>query len=283
MEKKISLISYIIVIFTVILCYSLFFDFDTYFLSTEESLAKISYDEITNEDVKIINDQIDYYQEYYNVTINLIDDINLNSGSYDIDLVYNNYTVTETLNSLGNYFKVFNQEFFNRFYENNMNGLNIYLANDISSNDDYGNNADIVGLFFVQDNKYIIILDVTSNESVVKIAFHETMHAIEEYLNLNNIYFSNWNSLNYYGFTYPNNYSSNYFGDVLGNNVNRNNIYFVDNYARSSVVEDRARIFEYICLGYDFSGYPRLNEKANYLKNIIFSYLPELSYSKYIG
>ena len=283
MEKKISLISYIIVIFTVILCYSLFFDFDTYFLSTEESLAKISYDEITNEDVKIINDQIDYYQEYYNVTINLIDDINLNSGSYDIDLVYNNYTVTETLNSLGNYFKVFNQEFFNRFYENNMNGLNIYLATHIDNGSNYGENTDIVGLFFKQDNKYIIVIDVTSNESLAKIAYHETMHAIEEYLRLNNVYFRDWDSLNPYGFNYSGSYSTGTYNDVLGNNTNHNNIYFLDNYARSSAVEDRARMFEFVCLGNDFSRFPRLYEKANYLKKIIFKYFPELSYSKYIG
>ena len=58
---------------------------------------------------------------------------------------------------------------------------------------------------------------------------------------------------------------------------------FLDNYARSSAVEDRARMFEFICLGNDFSRFPRLYEKANYIKEIIFKYFPELSYSKYIG
>ena len=184
---------------------------------------------------------------------------------------------------MGDYFKVFNKDFFDRFYENNMNGLNIYLASNIDNGNNYGQNTDIVGLFFRQDNKYIIVIDATSNESLVKIAFHETMHAIEEYLSQNNIYFSNWNSLNPYNFNYSNSLSTNSYSDVLGYNKNYNEIYFLDNYARSSAIEDRARMFEFMCLGNDFSKSPRLYEKASYLKEVIFKYFPELSYSKYIG
>ena len=141
----------------------------------------------------------------------------------------------------------------------------------------------VVGLFFKQNNSYIIVIDINSNESLAKIAFHETMHAIEEYLRINNVYFRNWDSLNPYGFSYSGSYSTDAYSDVLGNNTNRNNVYFLDNYARSSAVEDRARMFEFICLGNDFSRFPRLYEKANYLKEVIFKYFPELSYSKYLG
>ena len=284
MERKVHLISYIVVTITVILCYSIYIGFDTNTLSENtNSVARISYDEIISEEAKLIDSQVEYYQDYYNVTINLIDDIKLTDSNYDIDLVNNNYTITTALDYLGDYFKVFNKEFFNRFYENNMNGLNIYLATHIDNGSNYGENTDIVGLFFKQDNKYIIVIDVTSNESLAKIAYHETMHAIEEYLRLNNVYFRDWDSLNPYGFNYSGSYSTGTYNDVLGNNTNHNNIYFLDNYARSSAVEDRARMFEFVCLGNDFSRFPRLYEKANYIKEIIFKYFPELSYSKYIG
>ena len=284
MERKIHLISYIVVTITVILCYTIYIGFDSNsFDEYINPVARISYYDTISDDVKLINDQINYYQDYYNVTINLIDDIKLTDSSYDIDLVNNNYIISNSLDYLGDYFKVFNKKFFNRFYENNMNGLNIYLASSIDNDYDYGKNTDIVGLFFKQDNKYIIVIDVTSNESLAKIAFHETMHAIEEYLSMNNVYFRNWNSLNPDNFNYSDSYNISFYSDVLGNNKNRNEIYFLDNYARSSAIEDRARMFEFMCLGNDFSRFPRLYEKASYLKEVIFKYFPELSYSKYIG
>lgn len=284
MERKIHLISYIVVTITVILCYTIYIGFDSNsFDKYINPVARISYDDTISDDVKLINDQINYYQDYYNVTINLIDDIKLTDSSYDIDLVNNNYIISNSLDYLGDYFKVFNKKFFNRFYENNMNGLNIYLASSIDNDYDYGKNTDIVGLFFKQDNKYIIVIDVTSNESLAKISFHETMHAIEEYLSMNNVYFRNWNSLNPDNFNYSDSYNISFYSDVLGNNKNRNEIYFLDNYARSSAIEDRARMFEFMCLGNDFSRFPRLYEKASYLKEVIFKYFPELSYSKYIG
>lgn len=284
LERKVHLISYIVVTITVILCYSIYIGFDTNTLSENtNSVARISYDEIISEEAKLIDSQVEYYQDYYNVTINLIDDIKLTDSNYDIDLVNNNYTISTALDYLGDYFRVFNKEFFNRFYENDMNGLNIYLASNIDSTTNFGNNAEIVGLFYKQDNKYIIVIDATSEESLAKIAFHETMHAIEEYLRINNVYFRDWNSLNPYSFNYSNTLSTDLYSDVMGNNSNRNEIYFLDNYARSSASEDRARMFEFICLGNDFSRFPRLYEKANYLKDIVFKYFPELSYSKYIG
>lgn len=285
MERKVHLISYIVVSITVILCYAIYIGFDTSysFSEPENSVARISYEEAISEDVKLIQDQINYYQDYYNVVINLVDDINLSDSTYDIDLVNSNYSTIEALDLLGDYFKVFDKDFFNRFYENNMNGLKIYLASDIDKSGNSYGNSEIVGLFFKQNNSYIIVIDINSNESLAKIAFHETMHAIEEYLRLNNVYFRNWDSLNPYGFSYSGSYSTDAYSDVLGNNTNRNNVYFLDNYARSSAVEDRARMFEFICLGNDFSRFPRLYEKANYLKEVIFKYFPELSYSKYLG
>lgn len=278
MERKVYLVSYFIIIFITIACYSFFIGFNQVENNVNNNITTITYEDVYSEEAKLIDDQIDYYEENYNVTISLYEDIKLSETMYDIDLLYNNYEISEALDLLGDYFKVFNKEFFNIFYENNMNGIKIYLANDINKiGNNYINDALVVGLFFKYDNYYIMIIDANSSDPIAKIAFHETMHAIEEYFNMKNIKFSNWNNYNPTYFKYTNNISNSKYADVLGNNKNRDNVYFIDNYARSSADEDRARIFEFLCLGEDFNRYPNLYAKSQYLKRMLNYYIPEIN------
>ena len=110
------------------------------------------------------------------------------------------------------------------------------------------------------------------------------MHAIEYYLNNNKIYFSEWNSYNPINFMYSGVYYTNrVFNDTLDSYKFNEDVYFVDNYARSNVLEDRARTFETICRGEDYSKYPNLNAKIDYLKNVILSNFPELYFSSYFN
>ena len=133
-----------------------------------------------------------------------------------------------------------------------------------------------------KNNKYNLVLRINSGEEMLNIAYHETFHAIEDYLRKCGITFSGWNKLNPEGFSYSNVYYTNQeFTDTLGNNKYYNNIYFVDNYARSNEIEDRARTFEYICHGEDFSAYNHLSAKVRYIKKILLSYFPELYSSSY--
>ena len=278
MERKFYLVSYFIIIFITIACYSFFIGFNQVENNVNNNITTITYEDVYSEEAKLIDDQINYYESNYNVTISLYEDIKLSETMYDIDLLYNNYEISEALDLLGDYFKVFNKEFFNIFYENNMNGIKIYLANDINKiGNNYINDALVVGLFFKYDNYYIMIIDANSSDPIAKIAFHETMHAIEEYFNMKNIKFSNWNNYNPTYFKYTNNISNSKYADVLGNNKNRDNVYFIDNYARSSADEDRARIFEFLCLGEDFNRYPNLYAKASYLKRMLKYYIPEIN------
>ena len=164
-----------------------------------------------------------------------------------------------------------------------MSGLEIYLADDIKATSTSEiTNASVVGLFVKKNSKYNIVLKVNAEENINTIAFHETFHAIEDYLASFNITFANWDNLNPDGFTYSNIYYTNQtFTDTLGFNKYANSIYFVDNYARSNVMEDRARMFEYICQGEDFSEYPHLNAKVNYIKRILLANFLSLYNSSY--
>ena len=247
-------------------------------------IYNISDIEHTNETSSSdISDKIDFYQEYYGVTINLEDNPNNLSNDYQIVKATNNNDITEALDELEYYFLVFNQEFFSRFSTHGMDGLNIYFASSISSgNHGSSESAEIVGLYLNKDNKYNIVICINSNEDILNIIFHETFHAIEAYLRAFNVTFSRWNSLNPSGFTYTNVYYTNMtFNDVYGYNNNANEIYFVDNYARSSEMEDRARTFEQVGLGTNLTNYPHLNAKVNYLKQVLLTNFPELKNSRY--
>ena len=242
------------------------------------SIEKINNDTQSSYENILINNKIKYLKNNYNVTISFDVDSGLH-GDYEISKITNYNDIVNALSYVEDYFLMFNKEFFTRFYEMNMNGLKIYLASDIKGSKDGYNLTDVVGLSYQKNNTYIIV--VKANNSLLKTLAHETMHTIDNYLILNGYTYDTWKSLNNYGFTYSHKYYINEtFTDTLSNYENNEDVYFVDAYGRSSEKEDRARIFEQICLGKDLSEYPNLYNKEKYLKNEIVTYFPEISYIK---
>lgn len=242
------------------------------------SIEKIDNDTQSSYENILINNKIKYLKNNYNVTISFDVDSGLH-GDYEISKITNYNDIVNALSYVEDYFLMFNKEFFTRFYEMNMNGLKIFLASDIKGSKDGYNLTDVVGLSYQKNNTYIIV--VKANNSLLKTLAHETMHTIDNYLILNGYTYDTWKSLNNYGFTYSHKYYINEtFTDTLSNYENNEDVYFVDAYGRSSEKEDRARIFEQICLGKDLSEYPNLYNKEKYLKNEIVTYFPEISYIK---
>ena len=233
---------------------------------------------------RLINDKINEYKNNYGVYINIYDDPSYLDDQYNVYKLNNYNDIINALEELEDYFKIFNYDFFNRFNKNNFNGFEIYLVSGINVNNSNYNSVDVVGLFTLKNNKYIIAVDVSDIEDIETIACHETMHAIEYYLNNNKIYFNEWNSYNPYDFSYNGVYYTNRsFYDTLDSYKFNEDVYFVDNYARSNVLEDRARTFETICREEDYSKYPNFNAKIDYLKNVILSNFPELYFSSYFN
>ena len=242
------------------------------------SIEKIDNDTQSSYENILINNKIKYLKNNYNVTISFDVDSGLH-GDYEISKITNYNDIVNALSYVEDYFLMFNKEFFTRFYEMNMNGLKIFLASDIKGSKDGYNLTDVVGLSYQKNNTYIIV--VKANNSLLKTLAHETMHTIDNYLILNGYTYDTWSSLNNYSFTYSHKYYINEtFTDTLSNYENNEDVYFVDAYGRSSEKEDRARIFEQICLGKDLSEYPNLYNKEKYLKNEIVTYFPEISYIK---
>lgn len=242
------------------------------------SIEKTDIDTASSYENILINNKIKYLKNNYNVTISFDVDNGLHSD-YEISKLTNYNDIVNALSYVEDYFLMFNKEFFSRFYEMDMNGLKIYLASDIKGSKDGYNLTDVVGLSYQKNNTYIIV--VKANNSILKVLAHETMHTIDNYLILNGYTYDAWSSLNNYGFSYSHKYYINEtYNDTLSNYEDNNDVYFVDAYGRSSEKEDRARIFEQICLGKDLSEYPNLYNKEKYLKNEITNYFPEISYIK---
>mgnify|MGYP004515686529 FL=1 len=227
-----------------------------------------------------IGNKVTEIKEKYSINVNLKESINIMHKDYNITEVNNYNDIINALSYLEDYLLIFNKDFFKRFYEYDMNGLNIYFAYDITGGELETSTTDVVGLSFVKGNEYVIIIKLNSKANLLTILTHETMHIIDLYLELRDFSY-NWNDLNPEYFTYQNVYYPNVvYKDVLETGKFKEEIYFIDNYARTNEKEDRARLFEKICACKNYEDYPNLNNKMNYLKKVLTVIFPEISYIK---
>lgn len=227
-----------------------------------------------------ISNKVTEIKENYGINVNLKESVNIMHKDYNITEVNNYNDIIDALSYLEDYLLIFNKEFFQRFYEYDMKGLNIYFAYDITGGELESSQTDVVGLSFVKNSEYVIIIKLNSKDNLLNILAHETMHIIDAYLKLKDFSYD-WNNLNPEYFTYQNVYYPNVlYKDVLGTGKFKDEIYFVDNYARTNEGEDRARLFESICSCKNYEEYPNLNNKMNYLKKVLTTNFPEISYIK---
>ena len=227
-----------------------------------------------------INNKITNFKEDYGVNVYIKETNNIIHKDYNVLEVTNYNDIYDGLNYLENYFLLFNKDFFNRFYEYNMKGLSIYFAYDIKGGNLETDNTDVVGLSFVKNGEYVIIIKINSKENIQNVLYHETMHIIDAYLELRGFTYE-WENLNPDYFKYENIYYPNvYYKDTISNGKSYQDIYFIDNYARVNEKEDRARIFESICNYKDYKVYPHIENKITYLKKVMTTYFPEVAYIK---
>ena len=190
-----------------------------------------------------ISNKVTEIKENYGINVNLKESVNIMHKDYNITEVNNYNDIIDALSYLEDYLLIFNKEFFQRFYEYDMKGLNIYFAYDITGGELESSQTDVVGLSFVKNSEYVIIIKLNSKDNLLNILAHETMHIIDAYLKLKDFSYD-WNNLNPEYFTYQNVYYPNVlYKDVLGTGKFKDEIYFVDNYARTNEGEDRARLF----------------------------------------
>ncbi len=205
----------------------------------------------------------------YNIKIN---NASKEFPNFKITKDNNVYQINNALQIISKILSKFNKEFFNTFYKYNYNGLNIYLTNNIVSEDQITPS----GLSLDYQKNYILALNINAS-SLEKVFCHELMHHIEFNMQKESEPFPLWNTYNPPNFYYNYSYTKDYIFNYTLNDPQKN-IYFIDYYAHTYPEEDRARIFENICAYQtNLSYYPHIYQKALYLQKEILNIYPSLS------
>lgn len=242
-------------------------------ISHSDSKSKInSYELVTkiknefNVNMYIYEKGVKFFNDFYALP------------SYDDELTYD--SLSKTYKMLSN----FNKEFYDKFYINDNNGIEIYLTDKVAPSDLNIQIKNPSAYSLVMNNTYIIALNINTN-SYEKTLCHELMHTIEN--NMHDLYnnktlknepFNKWNEYNPKDFKYNNSYieESNDRYTISS----EKDVYFIDSYSHTYPSEDRARIFEQFCKDESIiEKYSKIKKKAEYLKNEIVNAYPSIKNS----
>lgn len=218
----------------------------------------------------------------YNINLKTKENAIIEFPDFKAELLTDENILNKAITKLEKIISKFNNEFFNNFYANDANGLNIYLTGNLTPSDYSSQIANPAAYSLFYNNEYMIVIDINEN-NLEELLCHELMHNIEFNSKNNKLdNFSKWEDLNPKDFYYTNSYTKVSEFDYTKKEQNINNVYFIDSYSHTYKSEDMARIFEQICsvdTNSIVNDYPNLKEKGNYLKEVIINNYPELNES----
>ncbi len=259
-------------------------DKDNFYVLDLENL-NLETTKITEYKEKItssINETISNIKTNYNVNINIKEDAIIKFPDFSAEALLNNELILDSLYKIETILSKYDIEFFNSFYDNNYNGLNLYLTGELTPSDYETQAANPAAYSLMYQNKYMIVIDL-NQPNIEELLCHELLHNLEFHLNNEGIYpFSNWSNYNPSNFYYNDSYTSNGDFDYTLDEKDKNNVYFIDTYSHTYETEDRARVFEKICSCESDSiinDYPNLYQKGLYLKEEITKYYPSLAHT----
>lgn len=251
-------------------------DCDIYVIDIDKVSKTIyTFDEYKKYMDNLVDKSVLDLEKKYHVDIVYKDDVNIKNSTFETSKMNNNYVVLNALNQIEKTLDKFNVEFYDRFYEDKHKGLIIYLSGKLTPNDKADTTSNPAGYTLQENNESEIVIDIDQSSLDVTLC-HELMHAIE--FKMNNT-FIKWTDYNPLGYMYRGSYRDYIDSKYTITEEDINNVYFVDEYAKTNGMEDRARVFENIC-GVDINStmlkYPHLKEKANYLKEKVLEEFPSL-------
>ncbi len=242
-------------------------------------IDKITTKEFTNEDLdkyfdEKLNEKIDKVEKEFNIDIKVKEeaDVKLDIWKQTITGEYSYDKIDEALDDIEKVFSKFGDNFFDDFYFKEYKGVRIYIVNNIQSS------FPSAGQAFNYYDTFTVMVDTTSFANTL---CHEIMHSMEDKAEKNNnTLFTKWDKYNPKKFKYTQDYDS-YYGEstkYIAYSDTKNDIYFIDAYSKVNGLEDRARIFEYICdNSVDvINENPKLLEKAKYLRDELYKEFPKL-------
>lgn len=247
-----------------------------YIINLDEILLnEMTLDELDSFFEKKITEKIEMIKNEYNVDFKIRKEANLKIKAFNETMTgeFDYSKINDSLDDTIEIFEIFGKEFFKEFVHDEYTGIRIYLVSEIKSNFSKGGEA------FRYYDKYAIIAKADDYKSTL---YHELLHTLEDAAVVKNKkIFSKWNNYNPKNFKYKekfNEYDTSYKYTV---NYGDGDIYFIDNYSQTDALEDRARIFEYVCMNIvsNIKNNPYLLEKALYEKDEILKYYPMLKSS----
>lgn len=218
----------------------------------------------------------------YNINLKTKERAIIEFPDFKAELLTDETILNNAINKLEKIISKFNNKFFNNFYANDANGLNIYLTGNLTPSDFTSQIANPAAYSLFYNNEYMIVIDINEN-NLEELLCHELMHNIEFNSKSKKLdIFSQWEEFNPKDFYYSNSYTKISESDYTIKEQNINNVYFIDSYSHTYKSEDMARIFEQICsvdTSSIINNYPNLKKKGNYLKEVIVNNYPELNES----
>ena len=226
-----------------------------------------------------LNEKVQELEKKYNITIKIKEKAIIAFPDFSANLENNNKRIFESLLKIEFILSKYNKDFFNSFYDNEYNGLNIYLTSTLTPSDYETQISNPAAYSLVFNNEYMIVIDINQT-NIEELLCHELMHNLEFQLNNEGIIpFKEWENYNPENFYYNYDYTKEYVFNYTLDEDELINTYFIDKYSHTYPAEDRARIFEKICSCNKKSfinDYINLYIKGAYLKDEIIKYYPSL-------
>lgn len=152
--------------------------------------------------------------------------------SYSPELLTDSEEIKEYLNILNAELKKYPEDFFKEMKTYNME-LSLYLIKDLP-------NSDVLG-YTDYDNRSKTIITIICEDNFRNTLHHEIMHFIDYYINkkdrFNDVIYT-WSKLNPENYSYGTNEKSYVYSETKNKNS-----YFLNNYAQTNYLEDRAVLF----------------------------------------
>ena len=238
----------------------------------EITTSKMTVEELDKEFENRLTERIEKIRNEYNFDIKIRKEANLNLKVWDQKTIgETNYdTIIDALDYIDEVLETFGPEFFKQFVHGEYTGVRLYLVSEIRSD------FSMSGEAFRYYDKYAIIAEPYD---IKRTLYHELMHTLEDAVFAKNKnMFSKWDKYNPKGFKYRESYHVEDPDYKYTAYSNKGDVYFVDNYSQTNGLEDRARIFENLCMGTTdvITKHPYLLKKAKYLEQEIVKYYPML-------
>ncbi len=260
--------------------------------SEENRIAAFKQDRISEH---TNNEKRDELQEKYGLTIFLRNEAVKYFPDFAVNPLLDEEIIAKSLESLQNVLSRYPDGFFYGFNYGSVKGMQVYLCSTLVQGSEQG--ISNPGGFALQWKDYqVIVLD--SSSGTIDYTFnHEVMHGIDnkisDMLSTSQITYDEYNEYETYnpkGFTYHYAYVDENGGEFMDDTKytdvdpksvdNPNNIYFIDYYSKTFVIEDRARVFEYIMGEADYlkDAYKseHIQKKANWIFDMIRKAWPEI-------